>query len=164
MIVFGTAALIAYLIIRWPPRQEGYAGDIHQSFIPDLPWRVFSLGGVMKRCRVTVEQTKRTTVQLLAEDEADQEEIREIALGEAELAEWDGDPPEVVSIEIIDPAWVKEFLRGIPMQPLDKHARRQRIEKLLAMVEELNPLDALPLPERFQKLVAWAEKNLSPAE
>ena len=55
----------------------------------------------MKRCRVTVEQTKRTTVQFLAEDEADQEEIREIALGEAELAEWDDDPPEVVSIEII---------------------------------------------------------------
>jgi hypothetical protein len=50
------------------------------------------------------------------------------------------------------------------MQPLDKHARRQRIEKLLAMVEDLNTLDALPLPERFHKLVAWAEKNLSPAE
>jgi hypothetical protein len=58
----------------------------------------------MKRCRVTVEQTKRTTVQFLAEDESDQEEIREISLGEAELAEWDDDPPEVVSIEIIDPA------------------------------------------------------------
>jgi hypothetical protein len=58
----------------------------------------------MKRCRVTVEQTKRTTVQFLAEDEADQVEIREITLGEAELAEWDDDPSEVVSIEIIDSA------------------------------------------------------------
>jgi hypothetical protein len=71
---------------------------------PTFRGRSFSLGGVMKRCRVTVEQTKRTTVQFLAEDEADQEEIREIALGEAELAEWDDDPPEVVSIEIIEPA------------------------------------------------------------
>jgi hypothetical protein len=45
---------------------------------------------------------------------------------------------------------------------MDKRARRQRIEKRLAMEEELRNLDELPLPEQFQKLVAWAEKNLSP--
>ena len=50
------------------------------------------------------------------------------------------------------------------MQPPDKQARRQRIEKLLAMAEDLSTLDALPLPERFRKLVAWAETHLSPAE
>lgn len=50
----------------------------------------------------------------------------------------------------------------MPLQPMDKRARRQRIEKRLAMEEELRNLDELPLPERFQKLVAWAEKNLSP--
>jgi hypothetical protein len=60
---------------------------------------------------------------------------------------------------------VKEcFQEGIPLPPLDTHARRQRIEKLLTMVEDLNTLNALPLPKRFQKLVAWAEKNPSPAE
>ncbi len=47
---------------------------------------------------------------------------------------------------------------------MDKHARRQRIEKLLSMEEELNKLEELPLPERFRKLVEWAEKHLSPAE
>jgi hypothetical protein len=47
---------------------------------------------------------------------------------------------------------------------MDKRARRQRIEKRLAMEEELSNLDELPLPERFQKLVAWVEKNLSPPE
>jgi hypothetical protein len=56
------------------------------------------------------------------------------------------------------------FQEGIPLPPLDKHARSQHIEKLLTMVEDLNTLDALPLPERFHKLVAWAEKHLSPAE
>jgi hypothetical protein len=53
---------------------------------------------------------------------------------------------------------------GRSLPPLDKHARRQRIEKLLTMVEDLNTLDALPLPERLHQLVAWAEKHLSPAE
>jgi hypothetical protein len=47
---------------------------------------------------------------------------------------------------------------------MDKHARRERIEKLLAMEEALDTLDELPLPERFRKLVEWAEKNLSSAE
>jgi len=32
------------------------------------------------------------------------------------------------------------------------------------MEEELDKLDELPLPERFRKLVEWAEQNLSPAE
>ena len=48
------------------------------------------------------------------------------------------------------------------MPPLDKHARRQRIEKLLTMVEDLNALEALPLPERFHRLVAWAESTSPP--
>jgi hypothetical protein len=65
-------------------------------------WSLFYWGGVMKRCRVTVEQTKRTSVQFLVDDEADHEEIRDIALEEAELATWDEDPPEVVSIDIIE--------------------------------------------------------------
>jgi hypothetical protein len=47
---------------------------------------------------------------------------------------------------------------------MDKKARRERIEKLLAMEEELDQFDELPLPERFRKLVEWAEHNLSPAE
>jgi hypothetical protein len=50
------------------------------------------------------------------------------------------------------------------VQPADKQARRQRIEKLLAMVEDLSNLDVLPLPERFRNLLAWAETHLSPAE
>ena len=50
------------------------------------------------------------------------------------------------------------------MPSLDRHARRQRIEKLLTMLDDLNTLDALPLPERFRHLVAWAETHLSPVE
>ena len=50
------------------------------------------------------------------------------------------------------------------MQPTNKHARRERIEKLLAMEEALDMLDELPLPERFRKLLEWAEQHLSPAE
>jgi hypothetical protein len=56
----------------------------------------------MKRCRVEIEQTKRTYVEFEVDDEADDEEIKETALEEAELAEWDEDPAEVVSIEIVD--------------------------------------------------------------
>jgi hypothetical protein len=47
---------------------------------------------------------------------------------------------------------------------MDKRARRERIEKLLAMQEELDTLAELPLPERFRKLVEWAESHLSPVE
>jgi hypothetical protein len=58
----------------------------------------------MKRVRVEVEVTRRTYMAFDVEDDADSEEINAIALEEAELAEWDEDPPEVVSIEIIDPS------------------------------------------------------------
>lgn len=56
----------------------------------------------MNRCRVEVEQTKRTYVEFDADDDADGEEIRAIALEEAELADWEEEPPEIVSIEIVD--------------------------------------------------------------
>ena len=55
----------------------------------------------MKRVRAEVEITRRTSVEF--EDDADTETIKETALEEAELAEWDDDPPEVVSIQIVDP-------------------------------------------------------------
>jgi hypothetical protein len=55
----------------------------------------------MKRCRVEIEQTKRTSVEFEVDDEADEEAIKATALEEAELAEWDEDPAEVVSIEIV---------------------------------------------------------------
>ena len=58
----------------------------------------------MKRVRVEVEVTRRTSIEFEVEDDADNEEIKETALDEAELAEWDEDPPEVVSIAIIDPS------------------------------------------------------------
>jgi hypothetical protein len=61
------------------------------------------LGGIMKRVRAAVEITRRTAVEFEVDDDADPEDIKETALEEAELAEWDDDPPEVVSIEIIDP-------------------------------------------------------------
>jgi hypothetical protein len=56
----------------------------------------------MKRVRVQVEVTRRTSVTFEVDDEADDEEIKETALDEAELAEWEEDPPEVVSIEILE--------------------------------------------------------------
>jgi hypothetical protein len=58
----------------------------------------------MKRVRAEVEITRRTSVAFEVEDDADTEEIKETALEEAELAEWDEDPPEVVSIQIIEPS------------------------------------------------------------
>jgi hypothetical protein len=58
----------------------------------------------MKHVRVEVEVTRRTFLAFEAEDDADSEEIKAIALDEAELAEWEEDPPDVVSITIIDPA------------------------------------------------------------
>jgi hypothetical protein len=58
----------------------------------------------MKRVRAEVEITRRTYVEFEVEDDADPEEIKETALEEAELAEWDDDPPEVISIQIIEPA------------------------------------------------------------
>jgi hypothetical protein len=58
----------------------------------------------MKRVRAEVEITRRTSVEFEVDDDADTEEIRETALEESELAEWDDDPPEVVPIEIINPS------------------------------------------------------------
>ncbi len=58
----------------------------------------------MKRVRAEVEITRRTSVEFEVDDDADTEEIKETALAEAELAEWDDDPPEVVSIEILEPS------------------------------------------------------------
>jgi hypothetical protein len=66
--------------------------------------RLFFLGGHMKRVRAQVEIARRTYVEFEVDDDADTEDIKETALDEAELAEWDDDPPEVVSIEIIEPA------------------------------------------------------------
>jgi hypothetical protein len=56
----------------------------------------------MKRVRVEVEVTRRTSMAFDVDEAADSEEIKVTALEETELAEWDEDPPEVVSIEIID--------------------------------------------------------------
>jgi hypothetical protein len=58
----------------------------------------------MKRVRAEVEITRRTSVEFEVDDDADTEEIKETALEEAELAEWDDDPPEVVSLEILEPS------------------------------------------------------------
>jgi hypothetical protein len=58
----------------------------------------------MKRVRVEIEVIRRTHVEFEVEDETDNEEIRETALDEAELADWEEEPPEVVSIEIMDPS------------------------------------------------------------
>ena len=56
----------------------------------------------MKRIRAEVEITRRTHVEFEVDDDADREEIKGTALEEAELAEWDDDPPEVVSIHILN--------------------------------------------------------------
>jgi hypothetical protein len=58
----------------------------------------------MKRVRAEVEITRRTFLDFEVDDDADTEDIKATALDEAELAEWDDDPPEVVSIEIIEPS------------------------------------------------------------
>jgi hypothetical protein len=56
----------------------------------------------MKRVRVQVGVTRRTSVTFEVDDETDDEDIKEAALDEAELAEWEEDPPEIVSMEILD--------------------------------------------------------------
>jgi hypothetical protein len=58
----------------------------------------------MKRIRATVEITRRTYLAFEVEDDADADDIKATALDEAALAEWDEDPPEVISIEILDDA------------------------------------------------------------
>jgi hypothetical protein len=55
----------------------------------------------MKRIRAQVEITRRTYVNFEVEDDVDDEEIRDMAIAEAELADWD-DPPEVVSFEVLE--------------------------------------------------------------
>ena len=64
-----------------------------------------SLGGTrapMKRIRATVEITRRTSVMFEVDDDADTDDITAAALDEAELADWDEDPPEVISMDILD--------------------------------------------------------------
>jgi hypothetical protein len=61
-------------------------------------------GGIMKRVLAAVEITRRTSVEFEVDDDADTEDIKATALEEAELAEWDDDPPDVVSIQIIEPS------------------------------------------------------------
>jgi hypothetical protein len=55
----------------------------------------------MIRIRAEVEIIRRTSVEFEVED-LDDEEIRGIAIEEAELAEWEDAPPEVVSFEILE--------------------------------------------------------------
>jgi len=56
----------------------------------------------MKRIRAQIEITRRTYVNFEVDDDLDDEDIRTIAIEEAELAEWEDDPPEVVSFEILE--------------------------------------------------------------
>jgi hypothetical protein len=56
----------------------------------------------MKRIRAQVEITRRTYVNFEVEDDVDDEEIRSMAIAEAELADWDDEPPEVVSFEVLE--------------------------------------------------------------
>jgi hypothetical protein len=56
----------------------------------------------MKRIRATVEMTRRTSIEFEVDDDADTDDITAAALDEAELADWDEDPPEVISIDILD--------------------------------------------------------------
>jgi hypothetical protein len=58
----------------------------------------------MTRVRVEVDVTRRTSGEFEVEDDADTEEMKDTALDEAELAEWEEEPPEVVSIEMTEPA------------------------------------------------------------
>ena len=56
----------------------------------------------MKRIRAQVEITRRTYVAFEVDDDLDDEEIKDMAIEEAELAEWEDDPPEVVSFEVLE--------------------------------------------------------------
>jgi hypothetical protein len=56
----------------------------------------------MKRIRAQIEITRRTYVNFEVDDDLDDEDIRTIAIEEAELAEWEDDPPEVVSFEVLE--------------------------------------------------------------
>jgi hypothetical protein len=56
----------------------------------------------MKRIRATVEMTRRTSVVFEVDDDADTDNMTAAALDEAEFADWDEDPPKVISIDIFD--------------------------------------------------------------
>jgi hypothetical protein len=56
----------------------------------------------MKRIRAQVEITRRTYVAVEVDDDLDDEEIKRMAIEEAELAEWQDDPPEGVSFEVLE--------------------------------------------------------------
>jgi hypothetical protein len=56
----------------------------------------------MKRIRAQVEITRRTSVAFEVDDDLDDEDIKALAIEEAELAEWEDDLPEVVSCEILE--------------------------------------------------------------
>ena len=56
----------------------------------------------MKRIGAQVEITRRTSIEFEVEDDLDDEAIKALAIEEAELAEWEDDPPEVVSFEILE--------------------------------------------------------------
>jgi hypothetical protein len=58
----------------------------------------------MKRARAQVEITRRTDVEFDVDDDGDTQAIKETALADAELAEWDADPPEVLAVQIIAPS------------------------------------------------------------
>ncbi len=47
---------------------------------------------------------------------------------------------------------------------MDKQARKERIEKMIAMEEAFHTFDELPLPERFRKLAEWTETHLLAAD
>jgi hypothetical protein len=56
----------------------------------------------MNRIRAQVEITRRTFVEFEVDDDLDDEEIKRMAIEEAELAEWEDDLPEVVSFEVLE--------------------------------------------------------------
>jgi hypothetical protein len=47
---------------------------------------------------------------------------------------------------------------------MDTQARKERIEKMIAMEETFHTFEELPLPERFRKLAEWAATHLSAAD
>jgi hypothetical protein len=56
----------------------------------------------MKRIHAQVEITRRTSIEFEVDDDLDDEEIQNRAIEEAELAEWEDDLPEVVSVEMLE--------------------------------------------------------------
>jgi hypothetical protein len=56
----------------------------------------------MKPIRAQVEITRRTYVEFEVNDDLDDEAIKNLAIEEAELAEWEDDLPEVVSFEMLE--------------------------------------------------------------